>query len=52
MFFKLVLLGIALATIIYLFPRVKLRYRLHKELRIKEKREKAFSEKMKKLEIK
>jgi len=55
MFLKFVLLGIGLIIIIclsnMLLTKIKLKYRLYKELKIKEQREKAFRERMKKLEI-
>lgn len=56
MFFKFVLLGISFAIVLFLFeiflPKLKLKYRLYKELREKKKRQKAFNKKMKRLEIK
>ena len=56
MFFRLLLLGISLALVILIFdviiPKIKLKYRLYRELWIKRKREKAFAKKMKELEIK
>ena len=56
MFFKCILLGISLVTVLFIFdvllPKLKLKYRLHKELKERKKREKAFANKMKKLEIK
>lgn len=56
MFLKFVLLGISLTLIMFFFdvllPKIKLKIRLHKELKdIKKKRE-AFKNKMKELEIK
>lgn len=56
MFFRLVLLGISFVAIIFfvdvLEPKIKLKYRLHKELKEKKKRQEAFKNKMKELEIK
>lgn len=56
MFFRFVLLGISFVVVLFLFdvilPKAKLKYRLHKELKEKKKREKAFCKKMKELEIK
>lgn len=56
MFFKFILLGISLSVVILLFdvllPKIKLKYRLQKELKVRKKREKAFAKKMKELEIK
>lgn len=56
MFFRFVLLGISFVVVLFIFdvilPKVKLKYGLHKELREKKKREKAFGKKMKELEIK
>ncbi len=56
MFLKLLLLFFSLAIVILVFdviiPKIKLKYRLFKELRIKRKREKAFAKRMKELEIK
>ena len=56
MFFRFVLLGISFAVVLFIFdvllPKIKLKYRLHKELKERKKREKAFANKMKKLEIK
>lgn len=59
MFFKCILLGISLVVVLFIFdvllPKLKLKYRLHKELKERKerkKREKAFSKKMKELEIK
>lgn len=56
MVFRLLLLGICFVTILFIFeiliPEIKLKYRLHKELSEKKKREDAFRKKMKELEIK
>lgn len=56
MFLRFLILGIALTAIIFLFdiylPKLKLKCRLHKELKQKKKREEAFRNKMKGLEIK
>ena len=56
MFFKFVLLGIAFVVVIFFFdvllPKLKLKYKLHKELKIKKQKQEAFRKKMKKLEIK
>ncbi len=56
MFFRFLLLGISFATVIFLFdvllPKLKLKYRLHKELKEKKQRQEAFKNKMKELEIK
>lgn len=56
MFFRFVLLGISFVVILFIFyiliPKIKLKYRLHKELQEKKKRQKAFKNKMKELEIK
>ncbi len=56
MFFRFILLGISFVLILFIFeiliPKIKLKYRLHKELSIKKKREDAFRKKMKELEIK
>ncbi len=56
MFFRFVLLGISLVVIIFIFdillPKLKLKYRLHKELKEKKKRQEAFRKKMEELEIK
>lgn len=53
---KYMLLGIALNSILFilylLWPRMTSICRMHKKLREKKKREKAFKEKMKELEIK
>ena len=56
MFFRCILLGISFVVILFIFdillPKLKLKYRLHKELKIKKQRHEAFKNKMKKLEIK
>lgn len=56
MFFKCIPLGISLVVVLFIFdvllPKLKLKYRLHKELKERKKREKAFGKKMKELEIK
>ena len=56
MFFKCILLGISLVVVLFivdvLLPKLKLKYRLHKELKERKKREQAFAKKMKELEIK
>ena len=56
MFFKFVLLGIAFVVVVFFFdvllPKLKLKYKLHKELKIKKQKQEAFRKKMKELEIK
>ena len=56
MFFRFVLLGISFVVVLLvmevIIPKIKLKYRLHKELKEKKKRQKAFGKKMKELEIK
>lgn len=56
MFFKFVLLGLCITIVLLilalLIPKIKLKYRLHKELKEKKKRQDAFKKKMKELEIK
>ena len=56
MFLKFVLLGISLTLIMFLFdvllPKIKLKIRLHKELKDRKKKREAFKNKMKELEIK
>lgn len=56
MFFRFVLLGISLTVVIFIFdvllPKIKLKYRLHKELKIRKQRQEAFKKKMEELEIK
>lgn len=54
--FRCLLLGISLVVVLFFFdillPKLKLKYRLYKELKEKKKREEAFAKKMKELEIK
>lgn len=56
MFFRCILLGISFVVILFVFdvllPKLKLKYRLHKELRTKKQRQEAFKKKMEELEIK
>ena len=56
MFLKFVLLGISLTLIMFFFdvllPKIKLKIRLHKELKNKKQKQEAFRKKMKELEIK
>ena len=56
MFLKFVLLGINLTLIMFFFdvlvPKIKLKIRLHKELKDRKKKREAFKNKMKELEIK
>lgn len=56
MFFRFVLLGISFVVILFIFdillPKLRLKYRLRKELKEKKKRQEAFRKKMKELEIK
>lgn len=56
MFFRCVLLGISFVVILFIFdillPKLRLKYRLQKELKEKKKRQEAFRKKMKELEIK
>lgn len=56
MFFKSLMLGVTFVVILFildiLLPKIKSRYRLHKILRETRKRQKAFKNKMKELEIK
>lgn len=56
MFFRLLLLGISFTVFMFfmdvLLPKIKSKYRLHKELKEKQKKQKAFGKKMKELEIK
>ena len=56
MFLRFVLLGISFVVILFIFeiliPKIKLKYRLQKELQEKKKKQKAFKNKMKELEIK
>lgn len=54
--FRFVLIGIALTIIIFTFdvlvPKFKIKYRLNKELKEKQKRLQKFKKKMEELEIK
>ena len=56
MFFKCILFGISLIVVLFTFdvllPKLKLKYRLQKELKERKRKEKAFRKKMKELEIK
>lgn len=56
MFLRFVMLGIAFVVILFTFdvllPKLRLKYRLHKEYKERKKRQKAFGKKMKELEIK
>lgn len=56
MFLKFVLLGISLTLIMFFFdvllPKIKLKIRLHKELKDRKKKRETFKNKMKELEIK
>ena len=56
MFFKFILLGISFVVILFLFeillPKIKLKYRLYKELKEKKKKHQEFKKKVKELEIK
>lgn len=56
MFLKFVLLGISLTLIMFFFdvllPKIKLKIRLHKELKDRKKKREVFKNKMKELEIK
>lgn len=56
MFFRFLMLGIAFVIILFVFdillPKLRLKYRLHKELKEKEKRQEEFRNKIKELEIK
>lgn len=56
MFFRFVLLGISFVVVMLLIevvlPKIKLKHRLHKELKEKKKKQEAFRKKMKELEIK
>lgn len=53
---RFILLGISLVFVFsvfeFLIPKIKLKYRLHKELKDKENRREAFKKKMQELEIK
>lgn len=56
MFFRCILLGISFVVMLFIFdiilPKLKLKYRLHKELKVKKQRQEAFKKKMQELEIK
>lgn len=56
MFLRFVMLGIAFVIILFtvdiLLPKLRLKYRLHKEHKERKKRQEAFRKKMKELEIK
>jgi hypothetical protein len=56
MVFRCVLLGILFVVILFIFdillPKLKLKYRLHKELKEKKRKQEAFRKKMEELEIK
>lgn len=56
MFLRFILLGILFVTLLFfteiIIPKIKLKYRLYKELKEKKKRHEAFKKKMKELEIK
>ena len=56
MFLRFVLLGICLTFVIFfmdvLLPKIKLKIRLHKELKNKKQKQEACRKKMKELEIK
>lgn len=56
MFLRCILLGIVFTVMLLLcdllLPKLKLKYKLYKELKTKEQRRKAFEKKMKELEIK
>lgn len=56
MFFRFVLLGITFVVVLFIFdillPKLKLKYRLHKKLKKRKKRQENFKNKMKELEIK
>ena len=56
MFFKCLLVGLSLVLIIFIFdvilPKIKLKYRLYKESKDRQKRREAFAKKIKELEIK
>ncbi|MCI9245647.1 MAG: hypothetical protein HFJ30_00625 [Clostridia bacterium] len=56
LFFRLVLLIISLATVFFLFefliPKLKLKYRLHREKKIQKLRQKKYKRMMEELEIK
>lgn len=56
MFFRCILLGISFVVMLFIFdillPKLRLKYRLHKGLKEKKKRQEAFRKKMEELEIK
>ena len=56
MFLRFVMLGISLVFVLFifevLFPKLKMKYKLHKILKEKKQRHEAFKNKMKELEIK
>ena len=56
MFFRIIILGISFVFLLFfteiLIPKIKLKYRLHKELKKKKKRQEAFKKHMEELEIK
>ncbi len=56
MFLRFVMLGIAFVVVLFTFdillPKLRLKYRLHKEYKVRKKRQEAFKNKMKELEIK
>lgn len=56
MFLRFILLGILFVVVLFIFdvlmPKIKLKYRLHKELNEKKKKHETFVNKMKELEIK
>lgn len=56
MFFRIIILGISFVFLLFfteiLIPKIKLKYRLHKELKEKKKRQEAFKKHMEELEIK
>ena len=56
MFVRCLLLGISLVLLLYitsiLFTKLKLKYRLYKDLKEKKKRQAMFAKKMQELEIK
>lgn len=56
MFFKFILLGIALTGVLFftevLLPKIKSKYKHYKEQKMRQKRRDAFRKKMNELEIK
>ena len=56
MVFRIIILGISFVFLLFfteiLIPKIKLKYRLHKELKEKKKRQEAFKKHMEELEIK